>query len=158
MAFTKWDYKKTTTAENILSFSGSLLSLGNEQRQIIFRSDVIILQKPYVIQGTLRDQVRYPAVPASLSTDQHVSLDSAVSDDARVLEALHSTDLGYLVHRGDGLDQIQVRNRSYIATSKLACCSIYLIIDIMVKCNAELGRDSIRWRKTALSHIPLVIQ
>lgn len=29
-------------------------------------------------------------------------------DDNRVLDALDGTEIGYLVHRGDGLDQLQV--------------------------------------------------
>ena len=88
-----------------------------------------MLQKPYVIQGTLRDQVRYPAVPARLSTDNHISLDSTLhsstSNDEKVVEALNATDLGYLAHRGDGLDQIQVKrtNPVFLQHYKLHDCS-----------------------------------
>ena len=88
-----------------------------------------MLQKPYVIQGTLRDQVRYPAVPARLSTDKQISLDSTIhsstSNDEQVMEALHATDLEYLAHRGDGLDQIQVKRPTplFLQYYKLPDCS-----------------------------------
>ena len=71
------------------------------------------------MRGTLRDQVRYPSPPlavsratrgkkwsssASLNTVKHMKH----YDDDRVLDALDATEIGYLVQRGDGLDQMQV--------------------------------------------------
>lgn len=71
------------------------------------------------MRGTLRDQVRYPSPPlavsratrgkkwsssASLNTVKHMKH----HDDDRVLDALDATEIGYLVQRGDGLDQMQV--------------------------------------------------
>ncbi|XP_002973973.2 ABC transporter D family member 2 [Selaginella moellendorffii] len=73
-------------------------------------------QRPYLVRGTLRDQVRYPALPLTLTrkSDKKSWSQGCRSvkndrhpDDARVLEALNATEVGYLVHRGDGLDQNQ---------------------------------------------------
>lgn len=71
------------------------------------------------MRGTLRDQVRYPTPPLSVSrATQGKKWSSSASlsslkhmkhpDDDRVLDALDATEIGYLVHRGDGLDQVQV--------------------------------------------------
>lgn len=71
------------------------------------------------MRGSLRDQVRYPTPPLSVSRatqgkkwSSSASLNSIKHmkhpDDDRVLEALDATEIGYLVHRGDGLDQVQV--------------------------------------------------
>lgn len=70
------------------------------------------------MRGTLRDQVRYPTPPLSVSRatkgkkwSSSASLQSLKHtnhpDDNRVLDALDATEIGYLVHRGDGLDQLQ---------------------------------------------------
>lgn len=83
------------------------------------REEIFYLsQRPYLVRGTLRDQVRYPTPPlsvaraaqgkkwsssASLSAMKHMKH----PDDDRVLDALDATEIGYLVHRGDGLDQLQ---------------------------------------------------
>lgn len=75
------------------------------------------------MRGTLRDQVRYPTPPLSVSRatkgkkwSSSASLQSLKHtnhpDDNRVLDALDATEIGYLVHRGDGLDQLQVPNSS----------------------------------------------
>lgn len=81
--------------------------------------DGLLMQRPYLVRGTLRDQVRYPTPPLSVSrATQGKKWSSAASllsvkhmkhpDDDRVLDALDATEIGYLVHRGDGLDQLQV--------------------------------------------------
>lgn len=71
------------------------------------------------MRGTLRDQIRYPSAPLGVSRatrgnkwSSSASLTSLKSmkhpDDNRVMDALDATEIGYLVQRGDGLDQLQV--------------------------------------------------
>jgi len=75
-------------------------------------------QNPYIVQGTLRDQVRYPSPPLAVSAaasgkwwSSSANLSSLKSmkhpDDVAVIEALQATEIDYLVERGDGLDQLQ---------------------------------------------------
>ncbi|KAI5066086.1 hypothetical protein GOP47_0018710 [Adiantum capillus-veneris] len=81
------------------------------------REDMFYLsQRPYVVQGTLRDQVLYPSINARVSKRQKPQQDCSGSvcqliddddDDALIIKALQSTELGYLLDRGSGLDQCQ---------------------------------------------------
>ncbi|KAJ7562838.1 hypothetical protein O6H91_03G086200 [Diphasiastrum complanatum] len=73
-------------------------------------------QRPYVVRGTLRDQVRYPKPPLAVLLDTSTKTWSRVRslskkekhpDDTRIAEALNATEIGYLLHRGEGLDQLQ---------------------------------------------------
>ncbi|MCO5569994.1 hypothetical protein L7F22_023709 [Adiantum nelumboides] len=79
------------------------------------REDMFYLsQRPYVVQGTLRDQVLYPSTRASMSKHKRCKQDCSGSvcqliddEDALIIKALESTELGYLLDRGIGLDQCQ---------------------------------------------------
>eukprot|EP00249_Psilotum_nudum_P009342 c21867_g1_i1 orf=307-2316(-) len=75
------------------------------------RGEIFYLsQRPYMVRGTLRDQIRYPAPPLDLLKEgNNISLSATAyyQNDAHMVEVLHATEIGYLLERGDGLDQIQ---------------------------------------------------
>ncbi|GLJ12604.1 hypothetical protein SUGI_0194450 [Cryptomeria japonica] len=113
-------------------------------------------QRPYVVRGTLRDQVCYPDLQQDslkLATRVQTNFASPSTpmqqyyiDDNRVMEALEATEIGYLLDRGDGLDQIQNweetlsgGERQRLAISRLLYhCPKFAVLD---ECTSAVSMD-----------------
>lgn len=113
-------------------------------------------QRPYVVRGTLRDQVCYPNIlwdSLKLATQVQTNFISSSKpmqqhhiDDNLVMEVLEATEIGYLLDRGDGLDQMQNweetlsgGERQRLAISRLLYhCPKFAVLD---ECTSAVSMD-----------------
>ncbi|KAH9320600.1 hypothetical protein KI387_015239 [Taxus chinensis] len=113
-------------------------------------------QRPYVVRGTLRDQVRYPdllqdSLKLPTRMQSNFNFPSTLSeqcflDDNRVMEILEATEIGYLLDRGDGLNQVQNweetlsgGERQRLAISRLLYhCPKFAVLD---ECTSAVSMD-----------------
>ncbi|GAQ84085.1 ABC Acyl Transporter [Klebsormidium nitens] len=81
------------------------------------RGDIFYLsQRPYLVRGTLRDQILYPFPPRKVAHEAAVRNGTRAlipgeherrEEDRKILEVFGKVELGGLVQRGEGLDQMQ---------------------------------------------------
>eukprot|EP00899_Mesostigma_viride_P011608 jgi/Mesvir1/20448/Mv12345-RA.1 len=77
------------------------------------RQDVMYLsQRPYLVTGTLRDQILYPQPPKAVAAAAGRKAAAVISnrEDAELTLCLEQVELGYLLQRGAGWDQTQPWN------------------------------------------------
>lgn len=74
----------------------------SKPEQIGYQGMFYLPQKPYLFEGTLRDQIIYPAQSASQGGDPILG----ENDDNLLMEILDSVNLAYIVRRYGGLDTV----------------------------------------------------
>eukprot|EP00898_Chlorokybus_atmophyticus_P003808 jgi/Chlat1/4428/Chrsp29S04393 len=74
------------------------------------RQDMFYLsQRPYLVSGTLRDQLLYPDKPRVVAQEngEVKGISDVRMEDARLEQCLEATEIGYLLQRGQGWDTVQ---------------------------------------------------